>query len=260
MIERLRKIRTKRENADKPLSHQPGPPPPHEVPVRPRLFNAKSKKEREREFIVIGLGRFGTSLARSLIQHGHDVLGIDVSYQRIQALSGDLPHIIQINAASREALQEIGAGEFDTGIVCIGTDFESNLLAAVLLKELGVPRVIVKARTRTQREILLQVGVQEVILPEHEAGVRLARRLSAVGFVDYLELAPGMVMVEMLAPRHLHGQSLAEANLRRVYGLTVVAIRHGDQIELNPAAEQIIEPGDELLVAGTMIDAERLSD
>lgn len=254
MIERLRSIRSRREDAKKPAAPPEDSQRPQETPKR--LF----KRKKNREFIVIGLGRFGTSLARSLVYHGHDVLGIDISYQRIQALSSELPHVIQLNAASREALEEIGASEFDTGVVCIGTDFESNLLAAVLLKQLGVPRVIVKARTRTQREILLQVGVSEVILPEHEAGVRLARRLSAVGFVDYLELSPGMVLVEMMAPERLHGVSLGDANLRRVYGLTVLAIRRGDQIELNPPAEQVIQAGDELLVAGTMADAERLSD
>ena len=256
MIERLRNIRNHREDSKKPAAEPPsgGAPQPREAPKR--LF----KRKKNREFIVIGLGRFGTSLARSLVYHGHDVLGVDVSYQRIQALSSELPHVLQINAASREALEEIGAGEFDTGVVCIGTDFESNLLATVLLKQLGVPRIIAKARTRTQREILIQVGADEVILPEHEAGIRLARRLSAVGFVDYMEMSPGMVLVEMAAPKHLHGQSLGSANLRRIYGLTVLAIRRGDQIELNPTAEQIVLPGDELLVAGRMADAERLSD
>ena len=217
-------------------------------------------KRREREFIVIGLGRFGTSLARALVEQGHDVLAIDVDYRRVQALSTELPHVVQLDATNIDALREVGADHFDTGVVCIGTDFESNLLATVLLRKLGVRRVITKARTRTQREILLQVGADEVILPEHEAGVRLARRLSAVDFVDYLELSPDVGVVEMLAPKRLHGKTLAEADLRRKYGLTVLAIRHGDQLQVNPSAEARIEAGDELLVVGKMSDAERLSD
>lgn len=218
------------------------------------------KRRGGREFVVIGLGRFGTSLARSLVDHGHDVLAIDADYKRVQALSSDLPHVVQVDATNLEALRELGVEHFDTGIVCIGENFEANILATVLLRKLRVRRVICKARTRTQREILLQVGADEVILPEHEAGVHLARRLSAVDFVDYLELGPGMVLVEMVAPERLHGQTLAEADLRRTHKLTVLAIRRGDKIELNPPAEARILAGDELLVAGRMADAERLSD
>ncbi|MDQ7029480.1 MAG: TrkA family potassium uptake protein [Ardenticatenia bacterium] len=138
-------------------------------------------RRQEREFIVIGLGRFGTSLAGALVQQGHDVLAVDVDYRRVQALSTELPHVVQLDATNIDALREVGADHFDTGVVCIGTNFESNLLATVLLRKLGVRRVITKARTRTQREILLQVGADEVILPEHEAGVRLARRLLGGG-------------------------------------------------------------------------------
>lgn len=238
--------------------------PPKEEPERAEQKTSKPRpatpKRREREFIVIGLGRFGTSLARALVEQGHDVLAIDVDYRRVQALSTELPHVVQLDATNIDALREVGADHFDTGIVCIGTDFESNLLATVLLRKLGVRRVIAKARTRTQREILLQVGADEVILPEHEAGVRLARRLSAVDFVDYLELSPEFGVVEMLAPERLHGKTLAEADLRRKYGLTVLAIRHGDQLQVNPSADARIEAGDELLVVGKMSDAERLSD
>lgn len=256
MIKRLRAIRARREtlpSAAEPLRDESRRL--NTISMRQRLFQSK----KTREFLVVGLGRFGTSLARSLVHQGHDVLGIDMDYQRVQTLSSEIPNVIHINAANKAALEEIGAGEFDTGIVCIGTDFESNLMATVLLKQLGVPRVLAKVRTRIQREILLQLGVDEVILPEHEAGIRLARRLSAVGFVDYLELAPGMVLVELMAPHRFHGQSLRTANIRQRYGLTVLAIRRGDHIELNPAAEHIILPDDELLVAGRMDDAERLS-
>ncbi len=216
------------------------------------------KRRARREFIVIGLGRFGASLARGLIQHNHDVLGIDADYRRVQMLSTDLPHVLQIDATNIDALREIGAEHFDTGIVCIGTDFESNLLATVHLHKLGVRRVIAKARTRTQREILLQVGADEVILPEHEAGLRLAQRLSSTGFVDYLELGPDMSVVELLVPEYLHGQTLAEADLRRKYGLNVLALRRNGRFEFNPPPDIRLQVGDELLVVGNMAEVERL--
>jgi trk system potassium uptake protein TrkA len=208
---------------------------------------------------VIGLGRFGTSLAKALVRDGHDVLAVDADYQRVQSLSLELPHVVQIDATNEDALREIGADHFDTGIVCIGTDFESNLLAAVLLLRLGVRQIIAKARTRTQKDILLQVGVNEVILPEHEAGRRLAQRLSAVNVVDYLQLSAELSVVELRVTDHLHGQTLAEADLQRQYGLTVLAIRRAGQFEFNPAAETQLLAGDEILVVGNIVEAQRLS-
>ncbi len=216
------------------------------------------KRRGKREFIVIGLGRFGSSLAKGLVEHKHDVLAVDADYRRVQMLSAELPHVLQIDATNIDALREVGAEHFDTAVVCIGQDFESNLLATVLLHKLGLRRVIAKARTRTQRDVLLQVGADEVILPEHEAGRRLAQRLSSTGFVDYLQLGPNMGVVEMLAPEHLHGQTLAEADLRREYGLTVLAVRHNGQFEFNLPPDTQLQAGDELLVVGNIGEAERL--
>jgi trk system potassium uptake protein len=217
------------------------------------------RKTARREFLVIGLGRFGTSVARALLREGHDVMAIDVDFRRVQELSKEVPNIVQIDATNIDALREIGANHFDTGVVCIGYNFESNLLATVLLRKLGVRRVITKAGTRTQREILLQVGATEVVLPEHEAGARLAQRISTANFVDYLQLGADLGVVEMQAPERLHGMTLAEADVRRCYGLTVLAIRRLGEFQLNPPGDTMIEAGDELLVLGKMQDAERLS-
>ena len=244
-----------------PSAHGIVPPATH-YPVREGTQGNIRKSQRRRagrEFIVVGLGRFGTSLARQLVSHGHDVLAIDADYQRVQQLSKDLPHVLQIDATNIDALQEIGADHFDTGLVCIGHDFESNLLATVLLRKLGVRRVITKAGTKTQREILLQVGADEVILPEHEAGARLAQRLTAANFVDYLQLSPDIGVVEMKVPESLHGQTLTQCELRRDYGLTVLAIRHDNGFQFNPPGETRLEAGDELLVVGDLAEAERLS-
>ena len=227
--------------------------------IRGRSREEGSAKPVRREFLVIGLGRFGTSVANALVRDGHDVLAVDVDFRRVQELSKELPHIVQIDATNMDALREIGADHFDTGVVCIGYNFESNLLATVLLRKLGVRRVITKAGTRTQRDILLQVGADEVILPEHEAGTRLAQRISTANFVDYLQLGADLGVVEMQAPAHLHGQTLAEADLRDAYGLTILAIRRAGEFQFNPPGETTIEAGDELLVLGKMHDAERLS-
>ena len=174
MFNRLRQWRT-HYFAD----HERAPATVNAVPPSISATPKARPQRGNKEFIVIGMGRFGTSLAEALLAQGHSVLAVDIDYHRVQAISGDVPNIVHIDATSMDALREIGADHFDIGVVCIGTDFESNLLATVLLRKIGVRRVIAKARTRTQREILLQVGADEVILPEHEAGVRLARRLGS---------------------------------------------------------------------------------
>lgn len=225
----------------------------HDSPTGHNPFNQTSN-----EFVVIGLGRFGTSVATTLVEHGRNVLAIDSDESRVQHLSTILPHVVALDATNIDALRQVGVENFDTGLVCIGTDFESNLLAAVLLQQLGVKRVIAKARTRTQRDILLRVGADEVILPEHEAGIRLGRKLSAGHLVDYLEVSNDVGVVELLAPPSLWNRNLSECSLRQRYGLTIMAVRRGDDLLVSPSATFRIEENDLLVVLGRIEDAERL--
>jgi trk system potassium uptake protein TrkA len=124
------------------------------------------------------------------------------------------------------------------------------MLATVLMRQLGVRRVICKARTRTQREILLKIGADDVILPEHEAGQRLGRKLSSSGFVDYMEVNKEISVVELVAPRNLVGVPLLKSNLREKYGIVVVAIRRADGVIVLPTAQEVILEGDVLVVIG----------
>ena len=148
---------------------------------------------RRREFVVIGMGRFGKSVATTLVSLGHDVLAIDSDKYRVQELSTELPNIIRLDATNAEALRQVGIENFDTGLVCMSGNFENNLLATTLLLKFGVKRVISKAKTHTQRTILETIGAHKVILPEHEAGVHLGRQLATNRFIDYLEVNEGFV-------------------------------------------------------------------
>lgn len=222
-----------------------------------RFLNRSERKKQE--FVIIGLGRFGTSVAQTLLEYGYSVLAIDHDMDRVQALSTQIPHVMQLDATNIDALRQAGVDAFDTGLVCIGTDFESNLLATVLLQRLGVKRVITKARTRTQREILLRVGADEVILPEHEAGVRLGRKLASGHFIDYIEVSKDVGVVEMMAPPNFWGKTFAEAELRQRYGLNAMAVRRGDELIVGPSAAFRMEQDDILVVIGRIQDAERLS-
>lgn len=224
-----------------------------------KFLSQQFHNQRHRQFVVIGMGRFGSSVAETLVQFGHNVLAIDSDQERVQHLSTELPHVIQLDATNADALKQIDIGNFDTGVVAISNDFESNLLATVLLLRYGVRYVITKARTRTQKTILESIGAHEVILPEHDAGVHWGRRLAFNHFVDYLEIGKGVGIVEMVAPPNICGQSLSECNLRQKHGLTVIAVHRGDDVIVSPAAGFKIEGGDVLAVVGRIEDAENIS-
>jgi trk system potassium uptake protein TrkA len=145
-------------------------------------------------------------------------------------------------------------------VVCIGSDFEANLLTTFNLRKLGVRRVVTKALTVTQQDILLKIGADEVILPEHEAGVRLARRLAAIDFVDFMELGEDKGVVEIIAPERVVGKSLREADIRQQYNLAVVAIRRGEDVIISPTADEVIQANDILVVLGRIDNCEKFRD
>lgn len=222
---------------------------------RPSL---KPNGKKRREFVVIGLGRFGNSVAETLVSYNHNVLAIDISEARVQHVSSTLPHVVQLDATNEESLRQIGIGQFETGLVCISSNFEHNLLATTHLLQQGVNRVITKARTHTQKQILEKIGAHQVVLPEHEAGVHLGRQLSVDNFIDFLEIRDGISVIELNAPQTLYGHTLAECNLRQKLGLNVIAVTRGNEIIANLSADFQIQEGDALLVIGRIEDAERL--
>lgn len=214
---------------------------------------------KSNEFVIIGLGRFGSSLATTLHSRGHDVLAIDFDELLVQRLATHLPHVVQMDATNREGYMELGVGNFDTGVVCIGSDFESNILATVILRQLGVRRVICKARTRTQRDVLMKIGADEVILPEHEAGVRLGRKLSSTGFVDFMQVNKEIGVGEIIAPKNMVGRTLMQSNLREKWGLVAVAIQRADGVIVLPTAQEEIREGDILVLIGRPKDCDAIS-
>jgi trk system potassium uptake protein TrkA len=228
-----------------------------ETTVQP-VFKPNSSPRR-REFVVIGIGRFGKSVAQTLHQSGHDVLAIDWDPEQVQRLSAQLPNVVQLDATNAEALRQIGIESFETGVICMSSNFESSLLATTLLLKFGVKRVICKARTRTQKSILETLGAHQVILPEHEAGVHLGRKLATRHFIDYLEVSDDVSIIEIEAPPRLYGKTLAECDLRKRVGLTVIAVNRENTVLANPMADFCIEAGDELMVIGRIEDVERLS-
>lgn len=198
---------------------------------------------------VIGLGRFGSSLARELVSSGHQVLGIDTDEKIVQSHADELTHVVSADTTDEETLRELGISEMDSAVVAIGADLESSILTASLLLQLGVKQVWAKANSLSHGRILEQLGVHHVIFPEKEMGRRVAHMVSGET-LDYVHIDEDFVMVKTFVPEQFDGMTLAEAKIRATYGVTVVATSHGDGNYTPAFPETTLKTGDHLVVAG----------
>jgi len=189
-------------------------------------------------------------MALTLARRGYSVLGIDESMDVVQRLSEELAHVVALDATNEDALRDVDIGSFDTVVVSMGEHFEDALLITASLKELGVANVIAKAVTERQRQILLKIGADRVVLPEIEAGQRLAIELTTPGSLASLAFGANHTVVEIEVPAAMAGQTLLEADLRRHYGVIVLAVGHGGDAVIAPPADYHLEPGDRLVVLG----------
>ena len=202
------------------------------------------------QVLVIGLGRFGSALALELERLGHEVLAIDRSEQLVNDIAPDVTHALQLDAADEEALRSAGAGEFATAIVAISSDAEASIFATMVLKRLEVRTVIAKAGGLLHGEILARVGADRVVFPERETGLRLAHSFNVPNVLDYLDVAPNFGIEKIRPPKAFVGKSLGELDLKGRLGLTPIALRRGQQVFVNPAREERVADGDELILIG----------
>jgi trk system potassium uptake protein TrkA len=202
------------------------------------------------QVMVIGLGRFGSAVARELERLGHQVLAIDRSEQLVNEISNDVTHALQLDAADEDALRSAGAADFATAIVAISSDAEPSIFATMVLKRLGVRNVIAKAGSQLHGEILDRVGADRVVFPERETGLRLAHSFNVPNVIDYLDVAPSFGIEKIRPPRSFVGKSLGELDLKARLGLTPIALRRGNQVFVNPAREERVGEEDELILIG----------
>jgi len=200
--------------------------------------------------MVIGLGRFGAAVCRELERLGHQVLAVDRSEERVNDLAPDVTHALQLDAADEDALRSAGAADFSTAIVAISTDAEPSIFATMVLKRLGVRTVIAKAGSLLHGEILSRVGADRVVFPERETGLRLAHSFNVPNVIDYLDVAPNFGIEKIRPPRSFIGKSLGDLDLKGRLGLTPIALRRGQQVFVNPAREERVAEGDELILIG----------
>jgi trk system potassium uptake protein TrkA len=215
---------------------------------------------KQREFAVIGLGRFGTSLATTLVARGHYVLGIDRDAGVVQRVADQMTRAVALDATDENALHAVDITSFETVVVAIGNNFECNLMTTVALKALDVRNVVCKALTQRQHDILLRVGADHVVLPEHDAGRRLAHAMCGPGVLDQLELEPGYSITELRVPAGMVGKSLVESDLRRRCGVTLLVVKRGHSLMVSPAPDFIFERNDLLVVIGNDEDVTLLHE
>ncbi|MEA4998312.1 MAG: TrkA family potassium uptake protein [Candidatus Limiplasma sp.] len=215
-------------------------------------------KERSRQYLVLGLGRFGESLAKSLTKMGHEVLAIDSDAELVEHIAPHVTQAIQINATDEGALQELGVRNFDAAIVSIGQNMRDSILVCVLLKELGVPYLIAKATDELHAKVLRKVGVDRVIFPERDMGMRLAKALHTPNVLELIDLSDDYQLMETILPQTWVGETIVGLDVRNRFGVIILAIHRGGQFIVSPQPSFGFEAGDILLVLGKKDDIDSL--
>ena len=205
---------------------------------------------KNKQFVVIGLGRFGESVAKTLYGLGHDVLAIDMDEDMVQEISDSVTHAVQMDATDESALRTLGLRNFDVAVVTIGSNIQASVMVTLLVKELGVKYIIAKGQSDLHAKVLYKIGADRVVLPEKDMGVRVAHNLVSASILDYIELSPDYSIMEMKALEEWNGKTLTELKLRSKYGINVMAIKKNDDINISPSADEIISADDIIVAIG----------
>ena len=213
-----------------------------------------------KQFAVIGLGRFGSSVAQTLSELGHDVLAVDTNEGAVQSMMNYVTHAVQADAQDEDTLRALGIRNFEVAIVAIGDDVQANILITLMLKEMGVKKVIAKAINLQHGKVLEKIGADKVIYPEKDMGIRLAHQLVSYNVMDFMELAEGYKVIEAKTPLKFVGKTLSALNLRAKYGISVIAIKKADRILVAPGADELIEEDDVLVIVGDNEALKRMQD
>ena len=208
---------------------------------------------------VIGLGQFGTTIAKMLASMNHEVLGVDINPEIVQKISPYVTHAIVADTTDEEAIKALALSQFDLVIVAIGDNVQANLMTSMLLKEMHIPKIVAKAENTLQGKMLSKIGVDQVIYPEFDMAQRLAQSLTREHVMDYLQLSKSVSLIEINMPLFMVGTCLKDSNLREKYNLNAVGIRRGEELEVPPNPTTILSASDKLLVIGNNSDLDALT-
>lgn len=209
-------------------------------------------------FAVIGLGRFGTRIAKKLYAMNYDVLVIDIQEDNIQQIAGDVTRAVIGDARDKDVLRAAGVTDCDCAIVAIGNNLEASVMASMNLKELNVPYVVCKAQGKIHKRILEKIGADRVIIPEQESADRLARMLAEPNILEHIELSPDYGIIEEAVPDAWVGKTIRDLNIRAKYGFNVIAVRRAKEMTIAPDPDYAIAADDTMVLLGKYVDLDKL--
>ena len=212
-----------------------------------------------KSFAVIGIGRFGTSVALTLSLMGHEVLAVDTSAAAIDSIADRVTHAIVADATDERVLRRIGIAEFDAVVISVAADIRASILTAMLSKELGAKRIVAKAADDLHAKLLIKAGADQVVQPERDSGVRLARSIAVDSVLDYFALTDDVSINELRLPYSWAGKSLVQLGIRTRYGVSVIAIKRGEKMIVAIDPNSALEQGDVLVLLGSNHELEKLA-
>ena len=211
----------------------------------------------KKEFAVIGLGRFGGSICRTLSEQGMEVLAIDINEDRVNNYAMIASHAVVGDSTDEKVLKELGVRNFDHVVVAIGDNIQASILTTIILKELGVHNITVKAQNDYHEKVLVKIGADHIVHPERDMGKRIANNMISNSVLDYLELSDEHSIVEIVASERMDGHSILNLDIRAKYGINIVAIKRENEIIVSPQANEMINKNDILIVIGADVDINR---
>lgn len=203
-----------------------------------------------KSFVVIGLGRFGTQIAKKLYKMDQEVLVIDLNQEKVQQIADSVTQAVTGDAQDVDVLYALGVRNCDCAIVAVGSDVEASVIATMNLKELEVPYIICKAHNYTHKRILEKLGADRVVIPEQEMADRLARKLVEPDILDYIEISDSIKLVEQQAPASWFNKSIRDLSIRAKMGINIIAVKNGVDITVAPGADYVIREGDIIVIIG----------
>lgn len=212
----------------------------------------------KKQYAVIGMGRFGSSVAKALTEMGFEVLAIDSNEQRVQEVANTVTHAVSADSTDEEALRALGIRNFDVVVVAIGQDIQASILTTLILKDMGVKTLIVKAQSELHGKVVNKIGADKVIFPERDMGLRLAHHLVSPNILDYIEISDDYSIIEIKAPGRMIGQSLKQLDIRAKHKCNVMAIKTGSEMNIAPYADDLIGSDDVLVIVGKNSDLSNL--
>lgn len=215
---------------------------------------------KKKQVVVVGLGRFGSSVCMELYKLGHEVMALDMDPDKVEDIAEYASQASVADATDKTQLKALGVRNFDQAIIAIGDDLQASVLCTLMLKEIGLEKVWVKARDIQHKKILEKVGADRVIQPEYEMGIRVAHHVDSEKIVDYIDLSKDYSIVEMAATKKIAGKSLLQLDIRVKFNCIILAFKRGEDVNIAPRPDDVVREGDLLVVMGHRNDLKRLEE